>query len=83
MATVSETYTTLDKMISEAAKLGIIHHTAEDVELDGRTVLIEGASLIQFGSCSYLGLETELKPQPAEELLLLAAPLAPLATGSR
>lgn len=59
MATVSETYTTLDKMISEAAKLGIIHHTAEDVELDGRTVLIEGASLIQFGSCSYLGLETD------------------------
>ena len=49
----------------------------------GRVPTIEHLLPRQACSCLYLGLETELKPQPAEELLLLAAPLAPLATGSR
>lgn len=47
-----------------AAELGIGLLNAEDARLDGRTVRIDGRRLLQFASCSTLGLE--LDPRLAE-----------------
>jgi len=41
----------------EAADAGVIMLTADDVEYGGRYVEIEGQRLLNFGGCSYLGLE--------------------------
>ncbi|HEY2408773.1 MAG TPA: aminotransferase class I/II-fold pyridoxal phosphate-dependent enzyme [Polyangiaceae bacterium] len=39
--------------------LGFVHQTAEDDHNDGRHVTLRGRRLVNFGSCSYLGLETD------------------------
>lgn len=44
-------------MFNEAAKRGLMFHAAEDVALNGRTIQVEGQEWLNFGSCSYLGLE--------------------------
>ena len=49
----------LDDMITEAVAVGVGHHTAEDERLGGRTVRIHDRDLINFASCSYLGLELD------------------------
>jgi 7-keto-8-aminopelargonate synthetase-like enzyme len=47
----------IDSSIREAADAGIMMQTADDAEYSGRHVEIGGARLLNFGSCSYLGLE--------------------------
>src|SRR4051812_46612099 len=47
-----------DDVISDGVRRGMLHSSAEDEYLDGRTVTVNGRRLINFGSCSYLGLET-------------------------
>jgi 7-keto-8-aminopelargonate synthetase-like enzyme len=49
----------IDQVASSSAKLGIAHLTTEDERLDGRHIKINNADLINFGSCSYLGLELD------------------------
>lgn len=38
---------------------GLIHRTAEDTRFDGRTLCLDGEHVLNFASCSYLGLETD------------------------
>jgi 7-keto-8-aminopelargonate synthetase-like enzyme len=38
---------------------GLAHCVAEDSRLDGREITLRGERLVNFGSCSYLGLETD------------------------
>ena len=45
--------------MAEAALLGLAQLTAEDERLGGRFVTLRGRRQINFGSCSYLGLETD------------------------
>lgn len=59
MPKATEPLDTLDTMITEAVQRGLMHHTAEDEALDGRTVTLGGRKLLNFGSCSYLGLELD------------------------
>ncbi len=49
----------LDEMVTSAIDAGVVHHTAEDEQLHGRTIQLEGRSLVNFSSCSYLGLELD------------------------
>jgi 7-keto-8-aminopelargonate synthetase-like enzyme len=49
----------IDQMLTSSARLGITHLTAEDERLDGRHLRINGSDLLNFGSCSYLGLELD------------------------
>jgi 7-keto-8-aminopelargonate synthetase-like enzyme len=44
---------------------GIFHLTAENQACDGRTLVVSGKNLVTFGSCSYLGLETDLRVKTA------------------
>ncbi|MDB5100081.1 MAG: aminotransferase class I/II-fold pyridoxal phosphate-dependent enzyme [Cyanobacteria bacterium RYN_339] len=48
-------------MFNESARRGIMYHTADDAPLDGRLIGVDGNTWVNFGSCSYLGLETDLR----------------------
>jgi 7-keto-8-aminopelargonate synthetase-like enzyme len=37
--------------------LGVVHAAAEDAQLDGRIVTVDGRRLVNFSSCGYTGLE--------------------------
>ncbi len=50
---------TVSEISVAAAELGIAHQTTEDNHLDGRLIHVKGQELINFGSCSYLGLEMD------------------------
>ncbi len=47
--------------MAEAILHGVAQLTAEDERLGGRFVTLRGRRQINFGSCSYLGLETDLR----------------------
>jgi 7-keto-8-aminopelargonate synthetase-like enzyme len=38
---------------------GLVHRIAEDERLEGRIVTLGGRAVVNFGSCSYLGLESD------------------------
>ncbi|GAA0797412.1 aminotransferase class I/II-fold pyridoxal phosphate-dependent enzyme [Spirilliplanes yamanashiensis] len=48
----------LDDLVKEGVGHGLAHCAAQDDELDGRVITVDGKRLVSFGSCSYLGLET-------------------------
>ncbi|MBT1703955.1 aminotransferase class I/II-fold pyridoxal phosphate-dependent enzyme [Chryseosolibacter indicus] len=50
---------TIDECLSNGVKNGIFQVTLEDDVLNGRQVTIEGRQVVNFGSCSYLGLEVD------------------------
>ena len=39
--------------------LGLLQQVAEDTQLSGREITLRGRKLLNFASCSYLGLEME------------------------
>ena len=49
----------LDEVCSSGRKLGIVFQTIENTELDGKHIKVDGKRMINFGSCSYLGLEMD------------------------
>ena len=46
---------------------GVAHLVTEDEQLGGRFVTLHNRRQVNFGSCSYVGLETDLRPWLAEE----------------
>lgn len=49
----------VDETASSLAARGLIHLTAEDDSSNGREVRVRGQTVVNFGSCSYLGLEVD------------------------
>jgi len=49
----------VDQVLIASNELGITQVTTEDSEFDGRHIRINGKDLVNFGSCSYLGLELD------------------------
>lgn len=47
----------MDREMGAAEEAGVAMQTADDVVYDGRYVEINGKRMLNFGSCSYLGLE--------------------------
>lgn len=58
MSNAEDVQSAVDDVISDGARRGLLHAVAEDERLDGRTLTLDGRRLVNFGSCSYLGLET-------------------------
>lgn len=48
-----------DQVLSYATHKGIMHLYTQNQTLDGRMIEVNNSELINFGSCSYLGLERE------------------------
>jgi 7-keto-8-aminopelargonate synthetase-like enzyme len=63
MGEASQALAFVDAAISEAARHGVVFVSAEDEPLDGRTVRVEGKPVLNFASCSYLGLELDARIQ--------------------
>jgi 7-keto-8-aminopelargonate synthetase-like enzyme len=63
--TAAERLTVLDEMLTEAARRGLLLRTPDDEPLDGRTLSLAGRSTLNFGSCSYLGLELDPRMREA------------------
>lgn len=59
MRMTSNALSTLDTMFTEAVRQRLIHHAALDEAFDGRLIHLEDGPLLNFGSCSYLGLELD------------------------
>lgn len=55
---MASTVDILNQIVKDGTNRGLIHHHTEDKSLDGQAITIKGKSLVNFGSCSYLGLET-------------------------
>jgi 7-keto-8-aminopelargonate synthetase-like enzyme len=50
---------TIDECLTNGVENGIFQVSLEDDSLNGRQVTIDGKSVVNFGSCSYLGLEVD------------------------
>jgi 7-keto-8-aminopelargonate synthetase-like enzyme len=48
---------TIDEVTKISSGLGIAQLNIEDEEINGRTIRVKGRDVVNFGSCSYLGLE--------------------------
>jgi 7-keto-8-aminopelargonate synthetase-like enzyme len=59
VSTAQDRLSLLDEMLVEPTARGLIMRTPDDVSLDGRMIELDGRPLINFGSCSYLGLEMD------------------------
>lgn len=66
----ARTVSAADRSVSEAAEAGVIMETVDDVDYVGRYVQIAGKKLLNFATCSYLGLEQrqELKQGAIEAI---------------
>lgn len=49
----------ISEVVKQSKSLKIAHQIIEDEVLDGRSITIDGQKLVNFGSCSYMGLETD------------------------
>jgi 7-keto-8-aminopelargonate synthetase-like enzyme len=63
--TAEERLAILDEMLTEARDNGLIHLSPDDGPIDGRTIAIDGNTMLNFGSCSYLGLELDPRMRDA------------------
>ncbi len=59
MGTSAQRLEIIDAVINEGRARGVMHLSAEDDQLDGRTILIDERPRLHFASCSYLGLELD------------------------
>src|SRR5437588_7424735 len=50
-------YDSIDQIITYGVHQGILHLCNEDTNFNGNTLLLKGREVVNFGSCSYLGLE--------------------------
>ena len=56
---------TVDEVITDATKEGIIHLYAEGEKLSGRKIRVQGEELYHFGTTGYLGLEQDSRLKDA------------------
>ena len=62
---VSPTLRLVDDAVTDGIARGLGHLIAEDDQLGGRLITLHGRRHVNFGSCSYLGLETDLRLKTA------------------
>ena len=58
---------TVDQIISDGVKRGILHLYTDDDALSGNHIVLKGKEVVNFGSCSYLGLEFDSRLKEASK----------------
>ncbi|MBC7828282.1 MAG: aminotransferase class I/II-fold pyridoxal phosphate-dependent enzyme [Chitinophagaceae bacterium] len=58
---------TIDQIISDGVKRGILHLYTDDNILHGNHIMLKGREVVNFGSCSYLGLEFDPRLKEASK----------------
>jgi len=58
---------TIDQIITDGVKRGILHLYTEDDTLYGNHIRLKGKEVVNFGSCSYLGLEFDPRLKEASK----------------
>ena len=58
---------TIDQIISDGVKRGILHLYTDDNTLYGNHITLKGKDVVNFGSCSYLGLEFDPRLKEASK----------------
>jgi 7-keto-8-aminopelargonate synthetase-like enzyme len=61
MRTAEDRLALLEETLDVVDRQGLMMRTVDDGVLDGRTIALDGRSLLNFGSCSYLGLELDVR----------------------
>ncbi len=56
---------TIDQIITDGVRKGILHLYTDETALDGNVIILKGRKVVNFGSCSYLGLEFDSRLKEA------------------
>jgi 7-keto-8-aminopelargonate synthetase-like enzyme len=65
MTAVTDVLASVETWIARGAEHGVLQRTLDSAPLGGRTICLEGRELVNFGSCSYLGLEVDTRVKRA------------------
>jgi 7-keto-8-aminopelargonate synthetase-like enzyme len=57
MGKINSFYETIDSIITSGVNANILHLSTDRKQITNNIISISGQSVINFGSCSYLGLE--------------------------
>ncbi len=68
MSKTNTFFETVDQIVSDGVQKGILHLYTEDLQLSGNHILLKGKKVVNFGSCSYLGLEFDERLKNAAKL---------------
>lgn len=55
----------INKIFSNTIQMGLLQAVSTDESYDGKYITVQGKKLLHFGSCSYLGLETDQRLKQA------------------
>lgn len=58
---------TTDQIITDGVKRGILHLYTDNDALHGNQIVLKGKNVVNFGSCSYLGLEFDMRLKEASK----------------
>src|SRR5688500_1243003 len=58
-------YETIDQIVTHGVNKGILHLSNEDEYFNGNLIELKGNKVVNFGSCSYLGLEFDQRLKDA------------------
>ena len=56
---------TIDQIISDGVRKGILHLYTDETRLNANYIILKGKKVVNFGSCSYLGLEFDSRLKEA------------------
>lgn len=57
MSKTNQFFDTVNQIVTDGVNKGILHLYTEDGRLVGNEIMVKGRPVVNFGSCSYLGLE--------------------------
>lgn len=57
MSKTNSFYETVDQIVTYGVEKGILHLVNQDESFEGNELILSGKKVVNFGSCSYLGLE--------------------------